>query len=156
MAKRLAFFVCGVVTASVGRVYGGFQQFRPTDRMNWSPFYVVLVIVGLTAVCVSLLPIKWIGRIESDPVERKSSTSLKFLLAFAAVGFLLVIILGFAPPKAVQPPWALVYSICPACVLTLTVDPSLTFMIVLLAPINAAIFGAIGGVVGTVVDLLRR
>ena len=42
MAKRMAFFVCGAVTVSVGRVYGGFQQFYPTQRMNWAPFYVVL------------------------------------------------------------------------------------------------------------------
>jgi hypothetical protein len=156
MAKRMAFFVCGVVTASVGRVYGGFQQFYPTQRMNWAPFYVVLIIVGLTTICLSLLPIKWIRRVESDRVERNDSTSFKILLTFAAAGLLLPIILSFVPPTAVQPPWALVYSICPACVLTLTVDSSLTSMIVLLAPINAAVFGAIGGVVGTVVDLLRK
>src|ERR1017187_2342606 len=156
MAKRLAFLVCGVVTASVGRVYGGFQQFRPTDRMNWSPFYVVLVIVGLTAVCLSLLPVRWIRRVDSDGVERNDSTSFKLLLTFAAAGLLLPIILSLVPPTAVQPPWAFVYSICPACVLTLTVDPSLTSIIIFLAPINAAVFGAIGGVVGTVVDLLRK
>src|ERR1039458_16030 len=115
----------------------------------------MLCSVGLTTICLSLLPMKWVRRVESDRVERNDSTSFKILLTFAAAGLLLPIILSFVPPTAVQPPWALVYSICPACVLTLTVDSSLTSMILLLAPINAAVFGAIGGVVGTVVEIGR-
>jgi hypothetical protein len=50
----------------------------------------------------------------------------------------------------------LVYSLCPACVLTITVDPSLPTILFVLAPLNALVFGAVGGVIGTAYSIASR
>jgi hypothetical protein len=77
------------------------------------------------------------------------------LLIFAAAGLLLVISFTLIP-LSFRVPMGLLYSMCPACALTATVDPSLAATIVVLAPLNALVFGAIGGVVGTAVNLLLK
>jgi hypothetical protein len=58
-------------------------------------------------------------------------------VSFAAAGLLLVIIFTLIPHQSFEVPMGLLYSICPACVLTVTVDPSLTAGIVVLTPLNA-------------------
>jgi hypothetical protein len=153
MLERAAFFICGVMTVLIGRVYGRLQRFAPTSEISWSPFYVVLVIVGVAAICISLLPRAWVRRVPSEPTKRRRSIPFRFLLAFAAAGLLLVIIFSIIPHQSFEVPMGLLYSICPACVLTVTVDPSLTAVIVALAPLNALVFGAFGAVIGNAVNL---
>lgn len=156
MLERAAFLICGVMTVLIGRVYGSLHRFAPTNAISWSLFSVVFFIVGGAAICIALLPRTWVRAVPPERTERRLSVSFRFLLAFAAAGLLLVIILRLIPYRSFEIPIGLVYSICPACVLTVTVDPSLAAVIVALAPINALVFGAIGGVNGTVVSLLCR
>ena len=50
MTKRVAFFICGVMTVAIGRVYSGLQRFAPTQEIAWLPFSYALLIVGTIAV----------------------------------------------------------------------------------------------------------
>lgn len=156
MLERAALLICGVMTVLIGRVYWSLQRFAPTNAISWSRFSVVLLVVGVAAICIALLPRAWVRSVPAEGNARRRSVPFGFLLAFAAAGLLLVIILSFIPHQSFEPPMGLVYSICPACVLTVTVDPSLTAVIVALAPLNALVFGAMGGVIGTIVNLLRK
>ena len=124
MAKRAAFFICGVMTVLVGRVYSGLQRFAPTGEFAWWPFSYGLLIVGTIAVGISLLPPVWSQRIGTGATDLRRFSPFSFLASFAALGLLLVVVFAILPPHA-QPPMALVYSLCPACVLTVTVDPSM-------------------------------
>lgn len=154
MVQRVAFFICGVMTVLIGRVYGELRRL-PTPEIAWSPFSYVLLIFGMVAVCISLMPTAWLQGKTAKPGKLKGqSTALKFLLSFAALGLLFVALFSFVPPSLARP--LLVYSLCPACVLTVMVNPSLSTALVLLAPLNAFVFGAIGGVVGTVFCIIRR
>jgi hypothetical protein len=102
-----------------------------------------------------LLPPVWFQRIGARATELRRFSPFRFLLGFAALGLLLVAVFSIVPGHA-QPPMALVYSLCPACVLTVTVDPSLSTTLFVLAPLNALVFGAIGGVIGTAYSFFSR
>ena len=104
-----------------------------------------------------MLPPVWFQRIGAEASELRRFTPFRFLFSFAAFGLLLVVVFSVVPPRAAQPPMALVfYSLCPACVLTITVDPSLSATLFVLAPLNALVFGAIGGVIGAVFSVVSR
>ncbi len=156
MIQRIAFFICGVMTALIGRVFGRLERFAPTNEISWSPFSLVLLVVGVLAICISLLPGAWLRRVTSDNTEGRHYLPTRWLVSFAAIGLLLEVIINFIPPQSGHPQMGLLYSLCPACVLTVTVDPSLTTALFALAPLNALVFGAFGGVIGTAVGFLRR
>ena len=156
MVQRVAFFICGVMTVLIGRAYSGLQRFAPTQKITWLDFPYVLLIVGAIAVSLSLLPTVWVQGIKTKPPELRRFTPLRFLLSFAALGLLLVVVFSFVLPSLAGPPIPLVYSLCPACVLTATVDPSLTTAVFFLAPLNALVCGAIGGVIGTAFSIISR
>lgn len=158
-AKRIAFFICGSMTIAIGRVYGGLHRFAPTPRSEWLPFSYALMIVGTIAVCFSFLPTAWVQGAAATRAEvgkLTPFTPFRFLWIFAATGSLFVAISSFVPLRFAQPPAPLVYSLCPACVLTITVDPSWPTILFILAPLNALVFGAFGGVVGTAYAIARR
>ena len=157
MAQRAAFFICGVVTVLVGRVYSGLQRLALTEKSDRLHFPYALLILGTVAICVSFLPTSWVGGIGTKPTELRRITPFRFLLSFAALGLLLVVVFSFVPPTTLaRPSIPLVYSLCPACVLTATVDPSLTTAVFFIAPLNALVWGAIGGVIGTAFVIVRR
>jgi len=135
MAQRAAFFICGVMTVLTGRVCSGLHRFAPTQEIAWLPFAYALLILGITAVCISFLPTAWIQGMRKTPTEhrQRNSTPFRFLLSFAALGLVLVVMFSFVPPSLARPPIPLVYSLCPACVLTVTVDPSLPTALFVLA-----------------------
>ena len=139
----------------IGLVYGGLRQFAPPQQI-WSPFFYGLLIVGTLAVCLSFAPTAWTEAKTANPGELKRSVPFSFLLSFAGIGLLLVVAFTLIPPRMASPSMPAVYSLCPACVLTATVDPSLATSLIILAPLNALVFGAVGGVLGMAINILRR
>jgi hypothetical protein len=79
---------------------------------------------------------------------RLSSPS-KLFAWFAGCTYLWTVLLYFAP-HTWHPPALLVFLLCPACLLTITVDPSFGTVLAALAPINALVYGLIGLVLGKV------
>jgi hypothetical protein len=51
-------------------------------------------------------------------------------------------------PLSWNPPSILVYLLCPACLLTITVDPSFPTVAFILAPLNAVVYGLLAIVSG--------
>ena len=97
----------------------------------------------------------WTESAIGNPGGLKRSIPFRFLLIFAAIGLPVAVAVSFLPPSFARPPIPVVYSLCQACVLTGTVDPSLVVNLFVLAPINGLIFGAIGGVIGTGFTILN-
>jgi hypothetical protein len=154
MGRRAAFFICGVVTVLIGRVFGSLQRYLPAQEIAWSRFSYPLLIVGIAAVLIALLPTAWVQNARAETTEPRRFTPFRFLLGFAALGFLLVIVFGIIPPRYAELPTPLVYSLCPACVVSVTVDSSMRTAVFLIGPLNALAFGAIGGVIGTSVRMI--
>jgi uncharacterized membrane protein len=80
---------------------------------------------------------------------------LKIALGFAALSYLATLGLYLVPSVWHLTPKT-VYAICPACVLTITVDPSFASVALILAPIDAIVYGSIGLMIGLIVHELRR
>jgi len=152
---RIAFCVCGAVTVSVWRVSTMLEKFDPNNHFYWFWFRVILLTLGGITVCLSLLPMTWSRQSHALHDPHSFNVPLLTLLIFAAFGYLAVIGIDLFPTSA-APSMKMVYSLCPACVATATVDPSLSAVLLVLAPMNAAVFGAFGVVIGTCVRLCRR
>ena len=155
--SRLAFFVCGLISVSVSRVFWALQGLNPAPNGRWSLFSAALMVVGGFDVVIALLPSSWVENVckVKRGEQRRSSAPLKMLGGFAVFFYLLTVALNFAP-HSWHPSPQLVYAACPACVLTITVDPSLGTVLLLLAPLNAAVYGSLGAALGYVLFVLRK
>ncbi|HSZ63150.1 MAG TPA: hypothetical protein VK828_15215 [Terriglobales bacterium] len=126
--------------------------------VSWYLFPVALMVVGGSVMVIALLPSSWVSGERTKPclsADAFISVPIKMLGAFALFSYLLTVGLDLAP-LSWHPSPSLVYSVCPACVLTITVDPSLGFVLLLLAPLDGAVYGSFGAMVGFVLVALRR
>jgi hypothetical protein len=81
---------------------------------------------------------------------------LKVSLAFAVLGYLIALALYFAP-VGWRIPAAIVYAICPPAIMTITVDPSFSSVVLILGPLNALVYAAVGFAIGVVLSpMLKR
>jgi hypothetical protein len=132
------------------------REFFPAQHREWLGLSVFLLAVGLIGLAAALFPVAWIKRIcGASSEQRLPSLPIKLLMIFAAFSYLLVVAITFAGPAPSIPP-LLVYTVCPACVATVTVDPSLLTVLLFLAPVNAAVYGSIGGAVGYILMAFRK
>jgi len=68
---------------------------------------------------------------------------LKLLTAFAAIAYLVAVIGYFAPHRWNLNP-QLMFVLCPMYLLKMNFDPSAAQVFLLLAPMNAGVYGALG------------
>lgn len=111
---------------------------------------------GVTVV-IALLPSSWLDRacnIGPDTRDR-SSVPIKLLVCFAGFSYLLTVGLDLAP-LSWHPTAQVLYLLCPACVLTISVDPSFGAVLLGLAPLNAAVYGSLGAIFGCAVLAVRN
>jgi hypothetical protein len=82
-------------------------------------------------------------RISSLEFAAKPSDEVKI---FTVVGYLVAIGLYLAPVRWFRwhPSPSLVFAVCPPAFLTITVDPSFTSVAIILAPLNALVYGLVG------------
>jgi hypothetical protein len=151
--SRVAFCVCGLISVLLGRMYIALRGLDPASHGSWSLFSAVLMVVGVSAVFIALLPGSWVQKARKMELEKPSSLPIKMLAGFAVVSYLVVVGLSFAPHTS-SPQF--VFSVCPACALTITVDPSLGTVLLVLAPFSAAVYGSLGGVLGYISVVLRK
>ena len=162
--SRLAFFVCGAVSVLMGNAHraifaavGAIGDPGHVAHGKWDTHSAALAVVGGIALVIALVPSSWIEKLcRVGPDDRRlPSVPIKMLGGFAAFSYFLTVGLYFAPVSW-HPNQELVFSLCPACVLAITVDPSLESVLLLLAPLDAAVYGALGGVLGYMQVVLRN
>jgi hypothetical protein len=152
--SRLTFVVCGIVSVLMGNLYRAVLGAPgPIVYGHWDVRSLSLILVGGFAVVLAMLPSSWFAMRPGD--QSRSAVPLKVLGGFAAFSYLLTVGLFFVPSSWHPSPW-LLFSLWPTCVLTITVDPSLSSVLFLLAPLDAAIHGAVGAIVGSVVVFVRN
>jgi hypothetical protein len=153
--SRCAFVVCGLISLALSRKYLALQSLDPASHANWSLFSAVLMAVGGFAVFIALLPGSWVEKTCKIEPGNPSLLPIKMLAGFAVVSYLVIVGLHFAP-HIWRPSPQLVFSVCPACALTITVDPSIGGALLFLAPLSAAVYGSIGAVLGYVSVVIRK
>lgn len=147
--SRLTIIFCGVVTLLLSRPYRMLQGFDAYTRtqMPWTAFSVALILIGALAILLALIPRPWIVRSHEKESQVGWSAPTKLLAVFALCAYMVVVGVWFVRPAGTFPP-VVAFSICPACVLTITVDPSFRAVVLLLAPLSAAVYGSLGAVLG--------
>lgn len=148
----IAFVCCGLVTSILGLVLFGFL-YAFSRQVVFLELCLVLSIVGVLAIAVPFLPDAWLGG--DVAAERRRRTAFRFLLGFAFVGFLAGLVVGIAPPITFQSIRAALFWICPGAIPGTMFGGASFAQVVLTAFINGAFFGALGGVIGTALSVIR-
>jgi hypothetical protein len=147
--SRIVFFLCGGTSLFTGFPYVLLQGSDMPVHRAWFLFPVALGVVGVFSVTVAVLPRSWIAkacRRDRDD-QRLFAAPLTLLVIFAVISYLLALLAYLAPHSWDLNP-TLMLSLCPMYFLKLTFDPSLTTVFFMLAPMNAAAYGALGVMLG--------
>jgi hypothetical protein len=157
LAYRVAFFACGVFSVLIGRAYNDLLAFDPARRQAWIVFSITIVAVGIAGVSIAMLPESWAKILFGKRMDHGAWLSLpvKLLAAFFVMAYAVVAVPALFSPTARLSP-LLVYVLCPSCVLTVTVDPSLASSLLVLAPMSAAVYGSIGGAIGVLIRATHK
>ncbi|HZW81094.1 MAG TPA: hypothetical protein VFF50_11535 [Candidatus Deferrimicrobiaceae bacterium] len=152
--SRFALLVCGLISLALSRIYFALRGLDPASHGSWSLFSTTLMALGGVAVFIALLPGSWVEQAFKIEPGKPSLVPIKLLGGFAVVSYLVVVGLSFAHNSPPSP--QLVFFVCPACALTITVDPSLGTVLLGLAPLSAAVYGSLGGILGYVWVVRRK
>ncbi len=147
--SRIVFVVCGLVSLFTGVPYVMLRGAELPVQSEWVLFAVALGVVGVFSVAVGLLPRSWIAKAckKDRDDQRLFSAPLKVLGGFAAIFYVVAVFAYFAPNRWNLDP-QLMFSLCPMYCVKMTFDPPLAAIFFLLAPMNAAAYGALGLALG--------
>jgi hypothetical protein len=147
--SRIAFFLCGATSLFTGFPYVMLQGTDIPVHRAWFLFPVALGVVGAFSVTIAVLPRSWMAKTckRDRDDEELFSAPLKLLGVFAVIAYLLALLAYLAPHSWDLDP-TLMLSLCPMYFVKLSFDPSLVAVFFLLAPMNAAAYGALGVTLG--------
>lgn len=143
--SRISFLLCGLISLLTGAPYALLRGVDLPVQSEWVIFVSVLALVGVFGVVMAVLPRSWIAKIcrRDRDDERLFSVPLKILGSFAAI-FYIVAVVAYLTPQRWQLNPQVMLSLCPMYLVKMTFDPPVTEIIFLLAPMNAAVYGAVG------------
>ena len=117
-------------------------------QSEWVMFVVTLGILAILGMALAVMPLsklaRWCKTVRDD--GRLFSTPLQILGVFAIIAYGVAILAYFAPHTWNLNP-QLMLALCPLCFVRMTIDPSPVEVLFVLAPVNAAVFGALGAIV---------
>jgi len=151
ITSRIVFLVCGLTTLFSAFPYVMLRGEGLPFQSEWVVFAVVLGLLGLFSVLVGVVPRSLIAKAcRRDRDDRQLfSAPLKLVGIFAAIGYLVALVAHFSPHTWNVNP-QLMLAVCPMYVVKMTIDPSPETIFFLLAPMNAAVYGALGLTLGYV------
>ena len=149
ITSRIVFFICGTGSLLNGVPYALLRGAELPVQSEWVIFAVALGVIGLFSLVVAVLPRAWIAKFchtERDD-DRLFFAPLKLLGGLAVVFYVLAVVAYFAPHS-----WnlnaQLMLALCPMYFVKMAIDPSPRQIFLMLAPINAAVYGALGAMLG--------
>jgi hypothetical protein len=157
ITSRIAFLLCGLVSLLTAVPYAMERGEDLPVQSEWIVFTIALALVGIFNVALTFLPRSWIARVcKKDRDDQKLfSAPLKLLGVFTAIFYVLALVAYFASHS-----WnlnlQLMLMLCPMYLVKMTIDPPPVFIFFLLAPMNAAVFGALGATLGYARLAFRR
>jgi hypothetical protein len=157
ITARIAFLLCGLTSLFTGVPYVMLRGAELPVQSEWVIFVVALALVGLFSVTLAVLPRSWIAKAcKKDRDDgRLFSAPLRLLGVFAAISYVLALVAYFAPHRWNLDP-QLMLSLCPMYFVKMAIDPSRVAIFFLLAPMNAAVYGALGTTLGYALLAFRR
>lgn len=149
ITSRIVFFGCGLISLLTGVPYAILRGVDLPVQSEWVIFVVALALVGLFSLTAALLPRSLMAKVsrKDRDDERLFSTPLKLLGGCAVISYLLALVAYFAPHSWNLNP-QLMLALCPMYLVKMTFDPSPISIFLLLAPMNAAVYGSVGVALG--------
>jgi hypothetical protein len=149
--SRIAFLFCGLISLFTGVPYAMLRGVGLPVESEWVLFAVALAVIGVCSVTLGVLPRSWIAKAcrKDQDNQRLFSALLKVLGIFAGVFYLVAVFAYFSPNRWNLNP-QLMLALCPMYLVKMTFDPSPVPIFLLLAPMNAAVFGSLGLTLGYV------
>jgi len=150
---RIAFLFCGLISLLTAVPYAVLRGIDLPFQSEWIIFVIVLMLVGVPSVTFAVLPRSWIAKARGKDRNRDRnddrlfSVPLKVLGGLAAIFYLVAVVAYSAPGRWGLDP-QLMLSLCPMYFVKMTFDPSPLMIFWLLAPMNAAAYGALGVILG--------
>jgi hypothetical protein len=147
--SRIAFLLCGLISLFTAVPYAALRGIDLPVQSEWVVFVVALALVGVFSVGVGLLPRSWLAKAcrKDRDDEQLYSAPLKLLGIFAVISYLVAVVTFLAPHRWSLDP-QLMFSLCPMYFVKMTFDPAPAAIFLLLAPLNAAVYGSLGLTVG--------
>ncbi len=145
ITSRIVFFVCGLISLFTAVPYALLRGVDLPYQSEWVIFVVALALVGISSVALAVLPCRWIAKLCKRDCHDLSLFlgPLRVLGGFAAISYVLAVIAYLAPHS-----WnlnqQLMLALCPMSLVRMTFDPSPVVVFLLLAPMNAAVYGSVG------------
>jgi hypothetical protein len=151
ITARILFFLSGAVSLVVAALYTMLRGSDLPSQSEWVIFTVTLGLVGVVGLLAAIFPAAWTAKV--CRVKDKSSLfsrPLRVLGVFAVLSYLLTVGFFFTPRE-----WNLgghlwTFLLSPAYIVRQDLDPGAVDLFLILAPIDAAVYGAVGTVVGLV------
>ena len=149
VTSRIVFFICGATSLLTCAPYVILQGVALPVQSEWVIFVIALTLVGVFNLSVAVLPRSWIAKAckKDRDDEQLFLAPLKWLGGFAAISYLVALVAYLAPHSWNLNP-QLMFALCPMYFLRMNFDPSLVLTLFLLAPMNAAVYGALGSTFG--------
>jgi len=147
--SRIAFLLCGLISLFTSVPYVMLRGIDLPVQSEWVIFVFALALVGVFSIVIGLLPRSWIAKAcrKHGDDEQLFSVLLKLLGGFAAISYLVAVVAYLAPHRWNLNP-QLMLSLCPMYFVRMTFDPSPLTVCLLLAPLNAAVYGSLGLTLG--------
>lgn len=143
--SRIVFAICGLVSLVTGVPYAMLQGVDLPYQSEWVIFVAGLAVIGFFSLVAAMAPRSWIAKMcHADPDDRRIfSAPLTILSLFAVISYLVAVFAYLAPHTWNLNP-QLMLALCPMYLVRMTFDPSPVWTFFLLAPMNAAVYGALG------------
>ena len=149
ITARIAFLLCGLISLFNAVPYVMLRGVQLPVQSEWIIFAGLLILVGVFSVMHAVLPRSWIAKAYRKNLddERLFLGPLKVLGSSAAI-FYLVAVFAYSAPSIWNLSPQLMFALCPMYFLKMNFDPSPLMIFLLLAPVNAGVYGALGLVLG--------
>jgi hypothetical protein len=157
IASRIVLFICGLASLLTAAPYALLRGVDLPVESEWIGFVIALAVVGGVSAVTALMPVSWIAKVcgkeRDDP--RLFSLPRRLLGVFAAISYLIAVVAYMAPHSWNLSPQIMLI-LCPMYLVKMTFDPSSVATFLLLAPMNAAVFGSLGLTLAFAWQLFRR
>jgi hypothetical protein len=157
ITARIVFVLGGLTTLLTGVPYTLLRGEDLPYQSEWVVFAAGLGLVGGCSVVLALLPRSWIAKVCGKQREDASLFSVPLkVLGTLAVVFYLVALVAYFVPHTWNLSLQLMLCLCPMYLLRMTFDPLPVWVFLVLAPMNAAVYGSLGLTLEYVWLALRR
>lgn len=143
--SRVVFLLCGLISLFTCVPYLLMRGAELPVQSEWVIFVVILGLVGFFSVMLALLSRSVMAKMCGRDRDNKLLflAPLKWLGSFAVISYLVALVAYLAPHQWNLNP-QLMFSLCPLYFVRMTFDPSLPATFLVLAPMNAAVYGSLG------------